>query len=90
MSSRNCRLARRVPRRFQGWLRFLLSTEFAALPPSIEFGTQGVDGTSLVVLVPVDRHPLLLLPALDGRYVPVQVEGYLLPGIKPTLGWGLG
>src|SRR5579863_2361981 len=43
-----------------------------------------------MVQVPVDRHPLLLLPALDGRHVPVQVEGNLLPGIKATLRRDLG
>lgn len=43
-----------------------------------------------MVQVTVDGHPLLLLPALDGRHVAVQVEGNLLPGIQPTRGRGLG
>jgi hypothetical protein len=74
----------------QGWFLVLVETEFATLPPTIELGTQSVDGASLMVQVPVDRHPLLLLPTLDGRHVPVQVERNLLPGIKPTLGRDLG
>src|ERR1700691_1411935 len=64
--------------------------EFAALPPGIELGTQGIDGAALVVQVAVDRHSLLPLPALDGRHVPAQVRGNLLPGIKAMLGRGLG
>ena len=43
-----------------------------------------------MVQVAVDRHSLLPLPALDGRHVPAQVRGNLLPGIKATLGRGLG
>jgi hypothetical protein len=35
--------------RFQGWLLFLLETDFAVLPPSIELGTQDIDGASLLV-----------------------------------------
>ena len=35
-------------------------------------------------------HSLLPFPALDGRHVPSQVRGNLLPRIKATLGWGLG
>src|SRR3954464_12197412 len=36
--------------------------------------------------VPVDGHPLPLLPALDGGHVAVKVGGDFLPRIQPVLG----
>ena len=44
----------------------------------------------LVVQVPVNRHPLPLLPALDRGHVAVEVCRDLLPRIQPVFGRSLG
>jgi hypothetical protein len=36
--------------------------------------------------VPVDRHPLPFLPALNGRHVALEIRGNFLPGIQPVFG----
>jgi hypothetical protein len=40
--------------------------------------------------VPVDGHPLALLPALDRGYVAIQVCSDFLPRIQAVFGWSDG
>jgi hypothetical protein len=69
---------------------FFLQTQFAALQPSIELGTERVDRAALVVDMAMNGHALTLFPALDGTDVPFYITGNFLPGIKGDLGGLVG
>ncbi len=38
----------------------------------------------------MNRQPFLLLPALDGGYAALQVDGNFLPGLRPLARGGVG
>ena len=52
--------------------------------PRIQFRPGGVDRAHPVMQVPVDGHPLPLLPALNGGHVAFKVGRNLLPRIQPV------
>ncbi len=59
--------------------------------PRVELRPRRIDGAQLVVEMPVDRHPLALLPTLDRTDVALEVRGDVLPRIEPVVGrlpWG--
>ncbi len=51
--------------------------------PGIQLRAQRVHRAPLVVQMPMHRHPLTLLPALDSRHVAAQVGRNFFPGIQP-------
>ncbi len=51
--------------------------------PGIQLGSHRINRATLVVQMPMDRHPLSLLPALDGRDVAVEIGGNLFPRVQP-------
>src|SRR5260370_4327276 len=57
----------------------------------MESRSERVDRDKPVVKVPVNGHPLALLPALDCSYVSLEVGRNLFPGIQPisrrAFGW---
>src|SRR5260370_35914588 len=57
----------------------------------MESRSERVDRDKPVVKVPVNGHPLALLPALDCSYVSLEVGRNLFPGIQPVprraFGW---
>ena len=63
---------------------FLLQTQSAALHPGIEFRTERVNRSHPVMQVPVNRHSLPLLPALDCGHVAIEVGRDFLPRIQPV------
>ncbi len=55
--------------------------------PCVQLRTESIDRAHPVMEVPVNRHPLALLPALHRGYVAVQVCRDFLPRIQPLFGW---
>ena len=58
--------------------------EIPAARPRVQLRPGGVDRAHPVMQVPVDGHPLPLLPALDRGHVAFEVGRNLLPGIQPV------
>ena len=76
---------------FQGSVIILLGwRKIPAAAPRIQFRPGGVDRAHPVMQVPVDGHPLPLLPALDRGHVAVEVSRDLLPRIEGIFGRSLG
>src|SRR5204863_6748967 len=71
-------------------LFFLLETKSAALQPSVEFRSVGINRAALVVDVAMNGHALALFPALDGTDIPFYISGDFLPGIKGRGGGLIG
>jgi len=73
-------------RRFGSRLDFGFTRRLSATAPRIEFFGQCIHRAPLIVQMPVDWHPLFLLPALDGAHVAAQVGSDFLPRFKALLG----
>ena len=77
-----------ILRRRRGHLRLWVLLSFVhprlrSSNPAVELLGQRVDGAALVVHMPMDRHALPLLPALDGRDVTIQIGRDFLPRVQP-------
>ncbi len=75
--------------RFVSFL-FFLQTQFAALQPGIELGTERVDRAAPVVDVAMNGHALTLFPALNCADVPFNVSGNFLPRIEGGFSGAVG
>lgn len=65
---------------------FLGSPDIAASGPGVQLCTRRVHRPHFVVDVSVNRHPLALLPSLDGRNIAAEIGRDFLPGIQPVFG----
>ena len=88
-------------RRLRRWCRrvgrccivpiFLAALKIPAARPGIQLGSGRIDRANPVMQMPVDRHALPLLPALDCGHVAFEVNRDLLPRIQPVFrrsrGW---
>jgi len=52
------------------------------LPPGVQFGLIGKDGSQFIVQFAMDRQALHLLPTLDGTNITLEVGGYFFPRIQ--------
>ena len=54
----------------------------ALTPPHLEFRLVGVDGTTLLVVMAMNRQTFFSLPPVKSAYFPLQVGSYLFRGIQ--------
>jgi len=74
-----------------GTVPILLSGgKISAAHPRVQLRLGSVDRAYLVMQVPVDRHSLALLPALDRGHIALEVGRDLLPRIQPVFRQRLG